>query len=114
MAVEPGLRPANLGDCRAIEALIARSIRALGAGDYRPEQIDAALAGAFGIDTQLIRDRTYFVVERAGRIAGCGGWSFRRTLFGNDREHGRDPQPLDPAVDAAKIRAFFVDPDHAR
>ena len=110
-----GIREATLDDRPALEALIARSIRTLGAGDYTGAQIEAALRGAFGVDTQLIRDRSYFVVHDAdGRMVGCGGWSRRRTLFGSDAREGRDAAELDPAVDAAKIRAFFVDPDAAR
>jgi GNAT superfamily N-acetyltransferase len=94
--------------------LIARSARVLGARDYRPEQIEGALRGAFGVDTQLIDDGTYFVATSGERLVGCGGWSYRRTLFGGDARAGRDAAPLDPRVDAAKIRAFFVDPEHAR
>lgn len=108
------LRPAAATDCAAIQALIARSIRGLGAADYSVETIDAALKGAFGLDTQLIEDGTYFVVEEADRLLGCGGWSFRRTLFGSDARAGRDAGVLDPQTDAAKIRAFFVDPAAAR
>src|SRR5487761_314694 len=84
------LRQATTTDCAAIQALIARSIRGLGARDYSAETIDAALQGAFGLDTQLIADGTYFVVEEADRLLGCGGWSFRRTLFGSDARAGRD------------------------
>lgn len=108
------LRTATPTDCAAIQALIARSIRGLGAGDYSTETIDAALEGAFGLDTQLIEDGTYFVVEEADRLLGCGGWSFRRTLFGSDARAGRDAGALDPQTDAARIRAFFVDPAAAR
>ena len=108
------LRQATTTDCAAIQALIARSIRGLGARDYSAETIDAALQGAFGLDTQLIADGTYFVVEEADRLLGCGGWSFRRTLFGSDARAGRDAGKLDPRIDAAKIRAFFVDPAAAR
>jgi GNAT superfamily N-acetyltransferase len=72
------------------------------------------LRGAFGVDTQLLADQTYFVVEDEGRIVGCGGWSFRSTLFGGDARAGRDSSMLDPRTQAAKIRAFFVDPDAAR
>jgi GNAT superfamily N-acetyltransferase len=109
------LRVARLQDEPALRELIARSIRALGSGDYAPEQIEAALRGAFGVDTQLIRDGTYFVVvTRAGEIVACGGWSRRRTLFGSDARAGRDESWLDPRTDAAKVRAFFVDPAHAR
>jgi GNAT superfamily N-acetyltransferase len=108
------LRQATAADSAEIEELIARSIRALGLADYSPEQIEGALKGAFGLDTQLIVDGTYFVVESAGRLIGCGGWSYRRTLFGGDARADRDAGTLDPSSDAAKIRAFFVDPDAAR
>lgn len=108
------LRNATPEDHPALTALIGRSARELSAGDYRPEQVEGALRGAFGVDTQLIADGTYFVVEKGGLIVACGGWSFRRTLFGSDSGPGRDASELDPKVDAAKIRAFFVDPAHAR
>src|SRR5580693_2363186 len=108
------LRAATRADQAALQTLIARSARELGAQDYTREQIEGALRGAFGVDTQLIDDGTYFVVEFEGRPVGCGGWSRRRTLFGGDAHRERDAAELDPRVDAAKIRAFFVDPDHAR
>jgi GNAT superfamily N-acetyltransferase len=108
------LRPAVRSDLAALQVLIERSVRVLGARDYRPEQLEAALRGAFGVDTQLIDDGTYFVATSGERLVGCGGWSYRRTLFGSDARAGRDAAPLDPRVDAAKIRAFFVDPDCAR
>ncbi len=110
----PTLRKATLADVSALNALIARSARGLSAADYRAEQIEGALRGAFGVDSQLLADETYFVVEDAGQIVGCGGWSFRATLFGGDARAGRDASTLDPKTQAAKIRAFFVDPDHAR
>lgn len=109
------LRVATFADEAEIRDLIGRSIRALGAGDYAPEQIEAALLGAFGVDTALIRDQSYFVVETdAGDIVGCGGWSQRKTLFGGDAGAARDDARLDPASEPAKIRAFFIDPQHAR
>jgi GNAT superfamily N-acetyltransferase len=109
------LRKATSADEPALRDLIARSIRSLGANDYSREQIEGALEGAFGVDTTLIRDQTYFVaVNSAGHMVGCGGWSKRRTLFGGDARSERDDSRLDPQVDAAKIRAFFVDPAHAR
>ncbi len=108
------LRTATLNDHDTLRELIARSARGLSAGDYSADQVEGALRGAFGVDTQLIRDGTYFVAEAAGRIVGCGGWSRRRTLFGGDTHQQRDAAELDPAVDAAKIRAFFVDPEWAR
>jgi GNAT superfamily N-acetyltransferase len=109
------LRRATLDDEPLLVDLIARSIRALGAGDYSPAQIEGALQGAFGVDTALIRDGTYFVaVTATNEIVACGGWSRRRTLFGSDSRAERDDANLDPRTEAAKIRAFFVDPAHAR
>lgn len=110
----PTLRAATLADRPRLEQLIAASILALGAGDYTTVQIEAALAGAFGVDTRLIRDGTYVVAEKGDRLLGCGGWSFRRTLFGGDAHAERDAARLDPVRDAARIRAFFVAPDAAR
>jgi GNAT superfamily N-acetyltransferase len=111
----PGkIRPARLEDKSRLTDLIARSARELSADDYTPEQIEGALLGAFGVDTQLILDGTYFVAEADGKLVACGGWSKRRTLFGGDAGSGRDAGELDPATDAAKIRAFFVDPAYAR
>jgi GNAT superfamily N-acetyltransferase len=108
------IRKATHQDRPALQELIARSARELGASDYRPEQIEGALRGAFGVDTQLIDDGTYFVAQSGAELIGCGGWSGRRTLFGGDTHSERDAQRLDCAIDAAKIRAFFVDPNHAR
>jgi N-acetylglutamate synthase-like GNAT family acetyltransferase len=108
------LRKATLDDVPRIEALIARSARGLSTADYRPSQIEGALRGAFGVDTQLLADQTYFVAEEDGRLVGCGGWSYRSTLFGSDARTDRDSSTLDPRTQAAKIRAFFVDPDNAR
>jgi GNAT superfamily N-acetyltransferase len=108
------LRKATTADIPQIEALIARSARGLSADDYRPSQIEGALRGAFGVDTQLLADQTYFVAEEDGRFVGCGGWSFRATLFGGDARADRDSSTLDPRTQAAKIRAFFVDPADAR
>jgi GNAT superfamily N-acetyltransferase len=108
------LRKATRGDIPRLETLIARSARGLSADDYRPSQIEGALRGAFGVDTQLLADQTYFVAEEDGRFVGCGGWSFRSTLFGGDARIGRDSSKLDPRTQAAKIRAFFVDPIDAR
>jgi GNAT superfamily N-acetyltransferase len=113
-AASVSLRRASLADVDALNAVIAVSARELSRGDYTPAQVEGALRGAFGVDTQLIRDGSYFVVESGGRIAGCGGWSRRHTLFGSDARAGRDATELDPAKDAAKIRAFFIHPEFAR
>lgn len=83
-------------------------------GFYTPEQIDAAVTHVFGVDTQLIADGTYYVIESSGRPVAAGGWSARRTLYGGDQMKNAEDPPLDPAVDPARIRAFFVHPRWAR
>jgi GNAT superfamily N-acetyltransferase len=108
------VRKAQRADQPRLERLIAVSARTLGIHAYRSEQIEAALRGAFGVDTQLIDDGTYFVAEVGSVIIGCGGWSYRSTLFGGDRFEQRDSLELNPQTDAARIRAFFVAPSYAR
>jgi len=108
------LRLATEEDIPALHGLIAASVRGLQAGDYTQAQMDGALGTVLGLDTQLIHDRTYFVAEADGKLAGCGGWSKRKTLFGADRGPGREPELLDPTTDAAKVRAIFVHPEFAR
>ncbi|HEY0264235.1 MAG TPA: GNAT family N-acetyltransferase [Granulicella sp.] len=109
------LRPATEADIPALRLLIERSVRELQTGEYTEAQREGALGFAFGVDTQLLADRTYFVAETpTGELAGCGGWSKRLTLFGADHGPGREAALLDPAVDAAKIRAIFVHPAWAR
>jgi len=108
------IRQATLEDIPALEILIRDSVRILQAGYYTTEQREAALGTAFGVDTQLIRDGTYFVVEADSAIVGCGGWSRRKTLFGSDHVAQKDDAALDPARDAARIRAFFIRPGWER
>lgn len=108
------LRLARRADVAALEVLIDESVRVLGAAYYTAVEIDAGLRYVFGVDTQLVDDGTYFLIEHDGSPVACGGWSARRTLFGGDRHKtGADPR-LDPRVDPARIRAFFVHPNHAR
>jgi GNAT superfamily N-acetyltransferase len=108
------LRKAVPADIPLLQGLIARSARGLSVDDYRPSQVEGALRGAFGVDSQLLADETYFVAEEEGAVVGCGGWSFRSTLFGGDAHKARDASLLDPKTQPAKIRAFFVDPARAR
>lgn len=108
------LRKATLHDIDDLELLIRRSARQLCARDYSNQQIEVALSGAFGVDTQLIQDGSYFVVEDEGNIIACGGWSRRLTLFGGDNHSEHSAEELNPKTDAAKIRAYFVDPRYAR
>jgi GNAT superfamily N-acetyltransferase len=109
------IRVALLAEAPVLATLIELSVRTLQTGDYSPEQIEGALAGVFGVDSQLIADGTYFVVEAGiGEVVACGGWSKRKTLFGGDRAVVREPELLNPVMDAAKIRAFFVHPAWVR
>lgn len=108
------LRVAVTDDVPAMNALIVRSGVALSAGFYTQEQAEAVTRHVFGVDTQLVADQTYFVIERDGVMLACGGWSRRATLYGADRaKSGPDPL-LDPARQAGRIRAFFVEPSAAR
>ncbi|MGB8170095.1 MAG: GNAT family N-acetyltransferase, partial [Chthoniobacteraceae bacterium] len=108
------IRTAVRDDLPALERLIPESVRALSADCYAAAQIESAIRYAFGVDTQLIADGTFFVAEIDGQIVGCGGWSWRRKIYGGDQVAGDGDAPLDPATDAARIRAFFVHPAWAR
>jgi GNAT superfamily N-acetyltransferase len=109
------LRVATVDDVPAIRELIAASVRELQL-EYTPEEREAAIATVFTVDSRLIADGTYFIAfSDDGRFAGCGGWSKRKTLYGGDHQvETIEPELLDPATDAAKIRAIFVHPDFAR
>ncbi len=113
------VRKAVREDLPVLRELIEISVRGLQAGDYSSAQIEAALRTVYGVDTQLIVDGTYLVAEvetatEGSTIVGCGGWSKRGTLYGGDQFAAREDLLLDPAHDAAKIRAFFVHPAWAR
>ena len=108
------IRLACEADVPALDELIPQSVRELQRADYSAAQMEAALGSVFGVDRQLIRDGTYFVVEHGGTIVGCGGWSRRRKRFGSDAIAQSEGQLLDPKHDAARIRAFFVHPEFAR
>jgi GNAT superfamily N-acetyltransferase len=108
------LRAARSTEVPALNTLIAASARDLSRGFYTPEQTELLIRYVFGVDTQLIADQTYFVIERNGALAACGGWSARRTLFGGDQAKETLDPLLDPATEAARIRAFFVRPEWAR
>lgn len=110
----PVPRKATLDDIPELERLIALSARALCGDFYTQEQVEAALGSAWGVDRQLIRDGTYFVVEEGDGVAGCGGWSKRKALFGSDTLTRSEPALLDPRFEPARIRAFFIHPGWAR
>jgi GNAT superfamily N-acetyltransferase len=107
-------RVARLADVPALEALIPHSARTLQSTTYSPEQLDGAIGTVFGVDTQLIRDGTYFVAVAGSRIVACGGWSRRKTAYGGDKGKSGDDPLRDPATEPAMIRAFFVHPDFTR
>ncbi|OYQ26409.1 GNAT family N-acetyltransferase [Sandarakinorhabdus cyanobacteriorum] len=108
------IRPALAAEIPALNALITASARRLSQGYYTEAETEAAITHVFGVDSELVADGTYLVVESADGLLGCGGWSRRATLFGGDGFAGRESGLLDPARDAAKIRAFFVAPAAAR
>jgi GNAT superfamily N-acetyltransferase len=109
------IRTATADDIPALRELIEHSVRELQAGWYSPEQIEAAVHSVFGVDRQLIDDRTYYVAEIGGQMAGCGGWSKRGTLYGASHyDYSRNDVLLDPQRDPARIRAFFTHPAFAR
>ncbi|MCQ6958172.1 GNAT family N-acetyltransferase [Mucilaginibacter aquariorum] len=107
-------RLATFDDVDELQQLIGLSVRGLSADYYADKQIESAIKYIFGIDSQLITDGTYYVAEKDGVKVGCGGWSKRNTLYGGDQHKDMEDPLLDPAKDAARIRAFFVHPDHAR
>ena len=108
------IRKAKMEERDAIQQLIAESARHLSREHYNDLQIETAIATVFGVDTDLIQDGTYLVAESDGQFVGCGGWSKRKTLYGGDQYTSRDAGYLDPESEPAKIRAFFIHPDHAR
>ena len=108
------IRRALLTEAPALNALMAMSAAELSRGYYTPSQIESLIAHVFGVDTQLLTDGTYYVVERGEGLVACGGWSRRRTLFGGDQAKDTSDPLLDAATEAARIRAFFVHPDCAR
>jgi GNAT superfamily N-acetyltransferase len=117
------IRKATAADAPRLREVIEASVRGLQAEDYSPAQMEGALKSVYGVDSQLIADGTYLVAEILDsnqdsethpEIVGCGGWSKRKTLYGGDQFAAREDSLLDPARDAARIRAFFVHPSWAR
>jgi len=118
-AMDIHIRKAIPADVPRLREVIEASVRGLQAGDYSPAQIEGALKSVYGVDSQLIADGTYLLAELSTpqnkiEIVACGGWSKRKTLYGGDQYAAREDSLLDPARDAAKIRAFFVHPDWVR
>jgi GNAT superfamily N-acetyltransferase len=111
---ELALRVATQADVPALRRLIEQSVRGLSAGFYTAEQIESALRHVFGVDSQLITDATYYLVEGPEGPVGSGGWSRRATLYGGDQHKTSPDVLLDPVTEPARIRAFFVHPAYAR
>jgi len=108
------IRKALAGDLPGIERLMRASMAGLGEVWYDADQLASAVRYIAVADPELVADATYFVVEEEGRLVACGGWSGRAKLFTGTEEQAHAEGSLDPAVDAARIRAMFVDPSHAR
>ncbi|GGE90350.1 GNAT family N-acetyltransferase [Sphingomonas prati] len=107
-------RIATINDLDRLHTLIRRAIDRLQSGFLDPDQVRASHR-VMGLDTQLLHDGTYFMLFDGDALVGCGGWSYRKTLFGGDTSLvAREPETLDPATDPARIRAMYTDPDHAR
>lgn len=107
------IRISETDDIPEMNRIMNEAIASLMTPFLAPEQIEASYE-FMGLDTQLVEDKTYFICEAAGDIIGCGGWSRRATLFGGDHTVGRDSEFLDPAKDAARVRAMYTDPKHVR
>ncbi len=108
------LRPVLEADLPVLRALIERSATSLSVGFYTQQQTESVTREVFGVDSQLVADGTYYAIESDGAIVACGGWGKRSTSFGGDQAKSAPERLLDPATEAAKIRAFFVDPARAR
>ena len=114
------IRQASESDREAMVRIIEMSVERLQAGDYTAEQRAGALGVIFAVDSQLLRDGTYLLAETTGSgggsavLLGCGAWSRRSNPFGGDKVPGKSDSLLDPSVEAARIRSFFIHPDHAR
>ncbi len=106
-------RLAVLSDEPALSGLMTLAIERLQSGWLTPDQVQAS-HGFMGLDSRLIADGTYFVIEDAGDIAGCGGWSRRATAYGGNHSAGRDDRLLDPPSEPARVRAMYTHPDHVR
>lgn len=108
------IRKATRDDVAEIERIMRASMSGLGTGFYDDSQVESAVRFIAVVDRQLIDDGTYFVIEEDNRVVACGGWSGRAKLFSGPSSQDAVEGHLDPSRDAARIRAMFVDPVHAR
>jgi GNAT superfamily N-acetyltransferase len=108
------VRLSTLEEVPILNDLIVESARQLSKGFYTDQEAESAIRYVFGVDTALVKDGSYFTATLDGKLAGCGGWSRRRTLYGGDQRPVGGDEFLDPAKDPARIRAFFIAPTAAR
>ncbi|MBR7801299.1 GNAT family N-acetyltransferase [Undibacterium fentianense] len=108
------VRPSTLDEVPQLNQMIIESARVLSRGFYTEQEAESAIRYVFGVDTALVKDGSYFTATLDGVLAGCGGWSRRRTLYGGDQRPMGEDEILDPAHDPARIRAFFIAPSAAR
>ncbi|MFZ6798344.1 GNAT family N-acetyltransferase [Undibacterium sp. Di24W] len=108
------VRPSTLEEIPELNQMIIESARVLSRGFYTEQEAESAIKYVFGVDTALVNDGSYFTATLDGELAGCGGWSRRRTLYGGDQRPMGADEFLDPAHDPARIRAFFISPTVAR
>src|ERR1700733_14188577 len=115
MTMDFTFRKAKITDTDNLERLIGKSAKSINSAYYSETEIDAALGNAWTVDQQLIFDNTYRIVENLeGVLAGCGGWSRRKLLFGKTNDLNSLNNELTPGIDSARIRGFFVHPDFTR
>ena len=103
----PDLRLATPRDIPELQALIEVSVRALSIGIYTPAQTEAALVHMFGVDSQLVADGTYYVIENESTLVAAGGWSARRTLYGGDQAKRETRLEVGPGYHAGSYSRFL-------
>jgi GNAT superfamily N-acetyltransferase len=111
---EPTLRIATTEDASAIEALMKASGDVLFRRFYDDRQAASAVRFVSQIDPMLLADGTYFVLEADGGLVACGGWSRRDRLYTGSGVGTDDARLLDPATEAARVRAMFTHADWTR
>jgi GNAT superfamily N-acetyltransferase len=110
----PTLRVATLADAARIDALMKASAAAIFPAYYDAAQTASAIRYVARVDPDLLVDGTDFVLEDGDELVACGGWSRRGRVYMGSAEAPGDDRYLDPATEAAHIRAMFVRADWTR